>query len=76
MTENYYSILGVSPQASQDEIKQAYKKAAVKNHPDRGGDHARMVQCNEAYAILTEAADERTASLTAPGLYSPVNFVA
>lgn len=52
MTENYYSILGVSTQASQDEIKKAYKQAAIKNHPDRGGDHARMVQCNEAYAIL------------------------
>lgn len=54
MTENYYSILGVSPQATQDEIKKAYKQAARKHHPDRGGDHARMVQCNEAYAILSD----------------------
>ncbi|KAK6121627.1 hypothetical protein DH2020_044635 [Rehmannia glutinosa] len=50
----YYEILGVPRSASQDELKKAYKKAAIKNHPDKGGDPEKFKELAHAYEILND----------------------
>ena len=50
--KNYYDILGVQEDASAEEIKKAFKKAAVKHHPDRGGDKKKFQEMNEAYQVI------------------------
>jgi len=49
----YHSILGVNPNASQDEIKKAYRKLAMEHHPDKGGDPEKFKEISEAYETLT-----------------------
>jgi DnaJ-class molecular chaperone len=51
---DYYSTLGVSRTASQDEIKAAYRKMAMKHHPDRGGDESTFKKISEAYDVLSD----------------------
>lgn len=53
---DYYSILGVTNSANQDEIKRAYRKLAMQHHPDKGGDEAKFKQINEAYSVLGDPA--------------------
>ncbi|XP_021278205.1 dnaJ protein homolog ANJ1 [Herrania umbratica] len=50
----YYEILGVSKNASQDDLKKAYKKAAIKNHPDKGGDPEKFKVLAHAYEVLSD----------------------
>lgn len=53
--EDPYKILGVSKNASQDEIKKAYRKLAHQHHPDKkGGNEARFKEINEAYQTLSD----------------------
>src|SRR5579884_3955471 len=52
---DYYDVLGVSKNASADEIKKAFRKAAVEHHPDRGGDETKFKEINEAYEVLKDA---------------------
>ena len=51
---DYYDILGVSRNATIDEIKKAYRKEAMQHHPDRGGDEAKFKQIQEAYDVLSD----------------------
>ena len=58
MTKNYYSILDIEKKASQEEIKQAYRKQAMRYHPDKNpGDvrsEERFKEIAEAYEILSD----------------------
>lgn len=49
-----YQILGVNKDASQEEIKAAYRKLAKKYHPDLGGDPEKFKEINEANDILSD----------------------
>lgn len=51
---DYYNILGVERNASQEEIKKAYKKLVMTHHPDRGGDNEHFTKINEAYDVLKD----------------------
>jgi len=53
MGKDYYKILGVEKNASEEDIKQAFRKLAHKHHPDKeGGDEAKFKEINEAYQVL------------------------
>ena len=53
--KDYYDILGVSKNATDDEIKKAYRRLALKHHPDKeGGNEAKFKEINEAYQVLSD----------------------
>ena len=52
--KDYYQILGVQKNASQEEIKKAYYKLAHRYHPDKGGDEKKFKEINEAYQVLSD----------------------
>lgn len=52
---DYYEVLGVNKNATQDEIKKAFHKLAHKYHPDKGGDEKKFKEINEAYQVLSDA---------------------
>ena len=58
MAEDYYTVLGVSKSASDAEIKKAYRKLAMKYHPDHTkgnkGAEEKFKKISEAYAVLSD----------------------
>lgn len=55
----YYDTLGVPKSASHDEIKKAYRKLAMKHHPDKGGNEEKFKKITEAFEILSDEQKRR-----------------
>ncbi|MET1033376.1 MAG: molecular chaperone DnaJ [Candidatus Saccharimonadales bacterium] len=52
---DYYEVLGIGKDASADEIKKAFRRAAIQHHPDKeGGDESKFKEVNEAYEVLKD----------------------
>lgn len=64
---DYYQTLGVNRNASQDEIKKAYRKLASKHHPDKGGDKQKFQEIEEAYRTLGD--DQKRAEYDNPQIH-------
>ncbi|HEV8693524.1 MAG TPA: DnaJ domain-containing protein, partial [Lysobacter sp.] len=60
---DYYETLGVARDASDEDLKKAYRRCAMKYHPDRNpGDHAAEAsfkECKEAYEVLSDGGKRR-----------------
>ena len=57
--ENHYTVLGVAPNASDDEIKKVYRSLAMRFHPDRNdapGAEVRFKSITKAYEVLSDPA--------------------
>lgn len=60
MSKDYYKILGVDKNASQEEIKKAFRKLAHQHHPDKkGGDEAKFKEINEAFQVVGDEAKRK-----------------
>jgi len=56
---DYYKVLEINKQSSLEEIKKAYKKLAVKHHPDKGGNPEHFKNISEAYQVLSNPEKRR-----------------
>lgn len=70
--KDYHRILGVSYNATPDEIKKAFRRLAHIHHPDKGGDANKFKEISEAYSALKDRpaqSDSFRPDSTGPGFY-------
>ena len=65
MSKDYYKVLGIQRSASSDEIKKAYRKLALKWHPDKNPDNqeeaqSKFQEINAAFEILSDPEKKKT----------------
>jgi len=72
--KNYYDILWVSEDASTEDIKKAFKKAAIKHHPDKGGDKKKFQEMNEAYQVIGDEKKKSQYDTYRKGGFDPSGF--
>lgn len=53
-TSKFYDLLGVDKNATDSEIKKAYRKLAMKHHPDKGGDPDKFKEMTAAHTVLSD----------------------
>lgn len=68
-----YTILGINRNASEAEIKKAYRKLASQHHPDKGGDTAKFQEIQNAYETLTNS-DKQHQNINHDGFGFHFNF--
>jgi DnaJ-class molecular chaperone len=62
---DYYNVLGVNKNASQDDIRKSYRKLSLKHHPDRrGGDSEMFKKINAAYEVLSDPQKKKHFDMT------------
>lgn len=57
--EKFYKVLELSKDCSENEIKKAYRKLAIKHHPDKGGDPEKFKEISRAYEVLSDPEKRR-----------------
>jgi curved DNA-binding protein len=71
--QDLYQILGVNKNATEEEIKQAYRKLAMKHHPDRGGDEKQFQEIKNAYEVLSDPVRRQQHDNPSPFHHHPGN---
>lgn len=59
-----YDVLGLKSDASMDEVKQAFRKLAIKYHPDKGGDPEKFAKIHDAYERIIDGTATKSGSKT------------
>ena len=71
-SKTFYDVLGVKRDASDDDIKKAFRKLAAKYHPDAGGDEQKFKEVSEAYTTLSDPQKRYTYTTNVGGDWSDI----